>query len=149
MIRRLIILLVFGFTLSYANAQSGDYALPAGGQQLNFGLPGYIGMDWAVMDEITVGAKAQLGIFDNNDHVRIGVVADYHFNGLMDLTSDWDVYAGLSAGYRFHVDGKGNDDFDIGGQIGGRWFWNESWGLNIEGGFSGSVGGGLGVTWRM
>ena len=43
-----------------------------------------------------------------------------------------------------------SSDFDIGAQIGFRWFWNEKWGLYLEIG-GGSIGGtgGLGFTMKL
>jgi len=133
----------------YAQGQ-GESAITKGQKLLNFGLPGYVGLDFAIHDMITLGPKVAYELFSGNNTLKAGIVADFHFNQLLEIPSNWDVYAGASAGWRFKTDNnKGSDGFDLGGQIGGRWFWSDKWGLNLEGGFSGSVGGGLGVTMRM
>jgi hypothetical protein len=79
----------------------------------------------------------------------IGAKGNFYFNNIFGLNSSWDVYAGANAGWR--LDNKNDNDsgFDIGAQIGGRWYWNDKWGLNAEFGGGTSVLGGLGVTMNM
>ena len=136
--------------VSFFALGQGESALSKDGKQWNFGLPGYVGLDFAVHDMVTVGPKIVYELFNNNNTFKAGVVGDFHFNQLIGIPSNFDFYAGVSAGWRFKSDdNKGTDGFDIGGQVGGRWFWSDKWGLNLEFGFSGFVGGGLGVTMRM
>ena len=138
--KRIITALIFTSISFFALAQ-GESALSKGGKQLNFGLPGYIGLDFAVHDMVTVGPKVVYELFSNDNTFKAGVVGDFHFNQLIGIPSNFDFYIGVSAGWRFKSDdNKGNDGFDIGGQIGGRWFWSDKWGLNLDVGFSGSIG---------
>ena len=147
--KQLVALLLCTIFSFYTHAQ-GESAITKGQKQLNFGLPGYLGFDFCIHDLVTIGPKGVYELFSDNNTIKAGVVSDFHFNKLLGIPNNWDVYAGVSAGWRFKTDkNNGSEGFDIGGQIGGRWFWSEKWGLNLEGGFSGSIGGGLGLTMRM
>ena len=44
-----------------------------------------------------------------------------------------------------------NSDFGFGLQVGGRWFWNDKWGVFLEagGGNLDGAGGFVGVTMKM
>lgn len=123
-----------------------------GGKQVNFGVglyssgfPVYFGMDFGVHPDISLGF--QVGLDLGFDYLTLAGRGDYHFNTLLEIPRDWDFYAGLSigAGVGFydhdhdhyphshsHISG-----FDLGLQIGGRYYWNSTWGVNLE------LGGGL------
>ena len=60
---------------------------------------------------------------------------DYHWNYLIGIPSNWDFYAGARVGVSF---GGSATDLDLGIQVGGRWYWSEKWGMNLE------IGGGTG-----
>jgi len=157
---RYIILSIFTFYSFIFTVQaqegSGQAPLTKGQKQLNFGLSGfggslpvYVGVDFAVHNDITVGPKLAFDVFDNTKFFRAGAVGDYHWNRLMGIPPEWDFYTGLNAGWRFGVFGANTSQLDIGGQIGGRYYWSDQWGVNLELGFSGAVGGGLGVTYKL
>lgn len=123
-------------------AQSGQAPLSKGEKQLNFGLgfssyglPTYIGVDFAVHHDVTVGPVVKLVIDDNIGFGALGRV-DYHWNRLLDIPSNWDFYSGASVGF---ISGD-NVDLDLGLQAGGRWYWSEQWRLNLE------IGGGTGYS---
>ncbi len=137
-------------------AGTGAAPLSKGQNQLNFGLSGfggslpvYVGVDFAVHNDVTVGPVAALDIFDDRGFLRVGAKGDYHWNRLMGIPSNWDFYTGLNAGWRVDTYGENDSYLDIGGQIGGRWYWSDRWGLNVELGFSGAVAGGLGVSYKF
>lgn len=133
-----------------AQAQS---PIGQGGSQLNFGVglyssgfPIYLGMDWGVHPDITLGG--QLGVDLAFDYLSIAGRGDYHFNTILDIPRDWDFYAGLSVGVAADITGHHHDHphyhdhnhisgFELGLQVGGRYYWNRSWGINLE------LGGGL------
>jgi len=85
------------------------------------------------------------------DYLVLGVKADYYFDKLFELPPEWDVYGGINGGYKIWLgDNDNNDsDFDLGVEVGGRWFWNDKWGVVLE--VSGGVGYGgmLGVTMKL
>ena len=129
----------------------GEAPLSKGEKQLNFGLgftnnglPVYAGMDFAVHNDVTVGPVIKLVIDDN---ISIGVLGrgDYHFNRIIGIPSNFDFYAGANVGVRF-----GNEfNVDFGLQVGGRWYWSEKWGLNLEFGGGTGYGTSLGVSMKM
>lgn len=87
------------------------------------------------------------------DWLTIKVKTNYYFDNLIGLEDEaWDVYGGIGAGFAFYDGDEGkDDDFDMGLHIGGRWFWNDKWGLYLEFGNGNTVGmtGGLGLTVKL
>ena len=55
-------------------------------------------------------------------------------DNLFEITDEsWDVYGGLGLGYAmYNGDFDKDNDLDLGLHIGGRWFWNEKWGVYLE-----------------
>ncbi|MBT3174549.1 MAG: hypothetical protein HN336_06845 [Lentimicrobiaceae bacterium] len=133
-------------------AQAGGVAPLAKGQkQLNFGtgfsnhgIPAFVSLDFALHKDITLTPVVNVFL---GDEVRVGalVKADYHWNYLIGIPSNWDFYAGLHAGFDF------GDDFlpSFGLQVGGRWYWNEKWGLNLEFGGGTGVGTTFGLSMKL
>lgn len=139
--KKLLLLLTLAFFLTALNAQNGGVApLAKGEKQLNFGtgftnwgLPVYASVDFAVHKDVTVTPGVNLKIGDNFSGGFL-VKGDYHWNYLIGIPSNWDFYAGARVG----IDFGSELDLDIGIQVGGRWYWSEKWGLNVE------IGGGTG-----
>lgn len=127
-----------------------------GGQQLNFGLgfsdhglPVYINYDFGVHPDITIAPQAQFNL-DGFDYMILGAKGDYHFNTIMNIPQEWDFYAGVNLG--FAVDLDGNDNYhglDGGLQVGGRWYWSDKWGMNLEFAGGRGYGGKFGLSYRM
>src|SRR4051812_40663243 len=105
----LTIALLSGFAFSYAQS-----ALPKGRTQLNFGVgfsgygvPLYLGLDHAVHQDVTLGAELSLRTYNDNyngvgyNHNILGISgnANYHFNTILEIPSNWDFYAGLNVGF--------------------------------------------------
>ena len=145
--KKVILLIVAVFAMNFAFSQAT--------KQLNFGLIG-ASFDIPVHADIAIAPMARTDF--NLNHLVLGVKADYYFDNLIGLPSEWDFYAGLNAGYKIwlHDDNYYNDNknynnghFDLGLEVGGRWFWSEKWGLNLE--LSGGIGYGgmLGLTMRL
>lgn len=133
--KKLIGIALFLGIASVAMAQS---PIGANGRQLNFGvglnenhIPLYIGMDFGVHPDITVGG--QIGLDLRFDYLSVSGRGDYHFNSLLNIPRDWDFYAGLNIGFVAGIDDDYHDDgLDLGAQIGGRYYWNNGWGINLE-----------------
>ncbi len=146
------ILVIFLISSLFVQAQGGDAPLNKGMKQLNFGLgfasygiPTYIGIDFAIHDDWTLGPVARL-IFDE-DHSSFGALGrvDYHWNRLMGIPSNWDFYLGANVGVI-----SGDDlDLDLGLQIGGRYYWSERWGVNLEIGGGTGYNSALGLSYRF
>ncbi len=118
-------------------------------KQLNFGGIGtgiYAGLELPVSSEISVQPYAETDW--NFNRFIIGAKGNYYFDDLLELDQSWDVYGGVNVGWRIDDD---NDDngANWGLQVGGRWFWNEKWGINAEFGGGSSVLGGVGVTMKL
>lgn len=140
--KKIITLIALSFILTGLYAQKDGVApLAKGDKQLNFGtgftdngIPVYVSMDFALHKDVTLTPEVHVK-FD--DKVKGGILlkADYHWNYLIGIPSNWDFYAGARAGFDF-----GGNDFvpDFGIQVGGRWYWSEKWGMNLE------IGGGTG-----
>jgi len=129
-----------------------NFAFSQAKSELNFGGLGtglYLSYEIPVASAVTIAPLAKTD-WDFN-HLVLGVKADYYFDELFGLPDAWDVYGGLNGGYRiWFSDGhSASDSFDIGAEIGGRWFWSDRWGLNLEFGGGTSVNGGLGITMRL
>jgi hypothetical protein len=136
----LLFVLMFAATSVYSQART----------ELNFGIIG-ANYEIPVSDDITIAPFAGTNL--DLDWLTLGVKANYYFDNLFDLTDDaWDVYGGAGAGYAFY-NGDGNDDndLDIGLHVGGRWFWNDKWGIYLEfgGGNTQGATGGLGLTVKL
>ena len=141
MMKRLNLIAILSMLSFTIMAQSGSSALPKGNIQLNFGsginthgFPVYVGLDFAVHNNVTLGPLLKVRFEDNKTSVTLLGKADFHWNQLMGIPSNWDFYTGGNLG------GKLNDGIflDLGFQVGGRWYWNNKMGLNLE--FSGGSG---------
>lgn len=150
--KRLFVLMLFVGICSLGFAQS---PIGANGRQINFGvglygygIPLYAGMDFGVHPDITVGP--QIGIDLGFDYLSIGGRGDYHFNTILDIPRDWDFYAGLNIGFAVGIGNDSKSDADLGLQVGGRYYWNSSWGINLEfGGGNNLNGGRFGLSKRF
>ncbi len=120
-------------------------------KELNFGIIG-ANYEIPVSKDITIEPAAFTNL--DLDWLTVGVRANYYFDNLFKISNDaWDVYGGAGAGYAiYNGDDKDKDgDFDLGLQVGGRWFWNDKWGIYFEvggGSTSGSTGS-IGLTMKL
>ncbi len=148
----------YSFTLSILLITLATYAqspLGRGGSQINFGfglnnsgVPLYFGYDYGVHPDITIGGQANLDL--GLDYIGLSGRGDYHFNSLLNIPRDWDFYAGASLGFVAGITNDSNSDLDLGLQIGGRYYWNSAWGVNLEiGGGVNLSGGRFGVSHRF
>ena len=145
-----IVALMILFSAGLNAQMDGTAPLARGEKQINFGvglsnwgLPVYFSVDFAVHKDVTLTPEIHMRLPTWYDDFSGGVMfkADYHWNYLIGIPRDWDFYSGLRLGINF-----GDDVFpDLGLQVGGRWYWNETWGLNLE--FAG--GAGFGATFGL
>lgn len=140
---------VFALVLAVpALASAGEAPLSPGQLAFNGGLglgraplPLYAGVDVSVHRDVTLGGD----VFVSTGAGGIAAMGrgDYHWNRLLGIPRDGDFYLGLGlvlvdAGLYPRL------------QLGGRWFFNERVGLNLElGGASREVGGLFGVTVKL
>jgi hypothetical protein len=163
-----VILTLFWVTLT--TITFGQSSLPKGNSQINggvglstWGIPVYLGFDYAVHQDITIGAEASFRGYRENwksnkyNHSIVGIAgnANYHFNTLLKIPSNWDFYAGVNLGFFIwnspnNYPGVGSNGIGLGGQLGGRYFFSNKVGINLEvGGGNAFSGGKFGLTIKL
>lgn len=162
---------LIAFSLILISGQSfGQNALSVSKTQLNFGvgfsdrgIPLYIGLDYGVHPDITLGVEFSYRSYRENwnsadyNHRVIGFSGNgnYHFNRLFKIPKKWDLYAGLNIGFYVwsspnNYFGDHNSGLGLGAQIGGRYYLSERLGLNIEfGGGNAFSGGKFGLSIKL
>lgn len=162
----LIISLVFAISLAF-----GSNALAKGQTQLNtgvgfssdWGVPLYLGLDYGVHPDVTVGGEISFQSYEEKyhsyqyDHSIIGVFgnANYHFNNILEIPSNWDLYAGLSLGFYIwdspdDYNGSESTGLGLAGQLGARYYFTDKFGVNLElGGGNAFSGGKAGISFRL
>lgn len=161
------LLLAILITVTVSNAQSplakSEKQLNAGLGFSNWGHPVYVGFDFGVYKDITVGFEGSFRSYSDRwsdksyTHTIIGILGNgnYHFNSLLFIPSDWDFYAGLNLGFYAwsspsDYEGTHNSGLDMGLQIGGRYFFNNKFGINLElGGGNNTSGGKIGISYKF
>jgi len=156
--------IVFALMIFSVFAMNAQAPLPKGGAQLNagfgfsgWGVPIYVGADFGIAKDFTLGIEGSFRSYSAGyGSVTIfGFLGNgnYHFNSIMDIPSNWDFYAGLNLGfYSWSTPSgySGSGGLGLGAQVGGRYFINNKFGLNLEfGGGSRVSGGKFGITYRL
>jgi outer membrane immunogenic protein len=163
-------ILTFGIILLAGLAHAQYNPIEKGRGQFNAGLgfsswgvPVYLGFDIGVHRDITVGGELSLRFYDDRyrdvtyNQSIIGIVSNgnYHFNTLLKIPKNWDFYAGLNLGFYIwsneeNYAGPHSSGLWLGAQIGGRYYFTDKFGLNLEFGGSNSFSGGkFGVSVRL
>ncbi len=128
-----------------------------------WGVPVYLGFDYGIHPDFTLGAELSYrGYYDHwreykYHHSIIGFLgnANYHFNTILGIPSPWDFYAGLNLGFYSwsspnDYEGSHNSGIGLGAQIGGRYYFNNKLGVNLEfGGGNAFRGGKFGLTIKL
>ena len=157
-----IALLLAVFAFSFANAQApleeGGIQLNAGFGASSWGTPVYVGLDFGVAPNITVGGELSFQSYNDggykNNIFGIQANGNYHFNEVLDIPSEWDFYAGANLNYYNWSTPAGYlgdaDNFGLGLQVGGRYFFTDNFGLNLQlGGGNVTSGGKIGITYKF
>lgn len=145
----------------FCNVAHAQSPIGANGKQLNFGVgfnavgvPIYVGGDFGIHPDITLGP--QVGLDLDFNYLSIAGKGDYHFNTIMNIPRDFDFYAGLNLGFISHFNRHRKHVYShtsgllLGLQIGGRYYWNRNWGVNLEfGGGNYLSGGRIGLSKRF
>jgi outer membrane immunogenic protein len=163
------------FSTSLVRAQFNPYSGPAkmitvGIGFSGWGIPIFGRFETGVAENISVGggisyqgySETYTGVKWRHSIFGITGRGSYHFNELIELPDEWDLYAGLGLGYyiwntdydgpgtSFDYGGSGSGGFSIGIHVGGRYFINEKIGINVEfGGGTVLSGGTVGVTFNL
>ena len=165
--KKIVLSLSFALITVFAFSQSPLYV---GSSQLNLGvglsdsgIPVYIGFDHSIARDITLGAELSYRAYNENwqnnyyNHNIVGISgnANYHFNTLFGMSPRWDLYAGGNLGFYFWTSpdgytGNSSSRLGFGGQVGARYYFTNSIGLNVEfGGGNAFTGGKLGLSFRL
>lgn len=158
----LLLLLLYPFILkAQAPLENGNLQLNAGLGTSGWGIPVYVGLDYGVGNNFTIGAEASYRSYESYGYKStiIGIQGNgnYHFNEILVIPSKWDFYAGLSLNYyNWSFDNDfaeaviDDSNFGIGVQIGGRYFFSEKFAINLEGGGGNATSGGkIGITYKF
>jgi len=164
MFRKIMTLAAIAFS-SLAFAQS---PLGKSGKQLNvgfgtssWGLPVYVGVDFGVHPDITVGPEISFRNYNQrfagnryrSSIIGISLAGNYHFDRVFNLPSAWNIYGGANLGFFIwnnedNYPGTGSSGVGLGLQVGARYFFTNNFGINLEFGGGNAFGGGkLGITY--
>lgn len=147
----------------------GQYKLPKDAMQLNagigfssWGLPIYVGLDYGIHKDISIGGEFSFRSYNEGwggkdySHTIIGISANgnYHFTHIFEIPKEWDVYAGLNIGFYSWSSPSGyggnTGGLGLGAQVGARYYFNNNWAVNLEfGGGNAFSGGKFGVTYIL
>jgi len=149
----LAILIMLFAGVTFAQNKVNKLQFNAGVGFSSWGLPVYVGADFSVHKDITVGGELSYRRKSNYGSITgVSANGNYHFNTIFNIHSPWDFYAGLSVGYMiWNYDDsyiREHSGLGIAGQIGGRYFINDKLGVNFElGGGNAFSGGKVGITY--
>lgn len=163
LILSLTLFLMTGFAFSQSSLYVGTSQLNVGFGLSNVGVPLYIGFDHAVLRDVTLGAEFSYRNYNenwNNDYYNHNIIgisgnANYHFNNLFRISPRWDIYAGANLGFYVWTSpdgytGNSSSRLGLGGQVGARYYFTNSLGINLEfGGGNAFSGGKLGLSFRI
>jgi hypothetical protein len=157
------LILFSSLIFAQAPVAKGESQLNAGVGLSSWGLPVYLGLDYGVHPDITLGGELSYRSYSDKygnvsyDHSVIGISGNgnYHFNRVLEIPKKWDFYAGLNLGFYIwnspnDYQGSHSSGLGLGAQVGGRYFFNDKIGLNLEfGGGNAFSGGKLGLSFKL
>ena len=160
----LLLVICSAFTIkAQGTLMKGERQLNAGLGLSQWGVPLYVGVDFGLPKDFSLGIEASIRSFSDNwnqanyTHTIIGFGGNgnYHFNRVLKLDSEWDFYAGLNIGFYIWSSPSGYNGshfsgLGVGGQFGGRYFITKRFGLNVElGGGNAFSGGKFGISYKF
>ena len=157
--------LLFVTSLSFGQGSlgKGKSQLNAGLGLSGWGVPVYVGFDYGVHPDITIGGEASFASYRERysghdyNHTIMGFEGNgnYHFNRILNIPKEFDFYAGLNLGFYVwtspdNYPGNHSSGLGLSAQVGGRYFFSNNLGLNLEfGGGSAFSGGKIGITYKF
>ncbi len=161
----ILIMLFMASTAMFAQAPIavGQSQFNAGLGLSSWGVPVYVGLDFGVHPDITLGAEASFRSYRDRwsgsryNHSVIGISgnANYHLNRILNIPSNWDLYAGINIGFYIWnspdgYEGSRSSGLGVAGQLGGRYYFTDTFGLNLEfGGGNAFSGGKFGISIKL
>jgi hypothetical protein len=153
----IFITLLFTSGLAFSQTQSQPVYYNTGQKELNIGLglnadglPLYASFDFPVATNVTVSPVLGVTLSNPESYISLAGAVNYHFNQLLEIPSNWDLYAGGSIGFHMFM-GNSNETspLELNLQVGARYFWSKDWGINLELGGGSGYSGLIGVTRRF
>lgn len=129
------------------------------------GIPVNLSFEFGWGEDYSLGIEGSYRLYDETldnrdfDHGIFGfaIFGNYHFNTMLKLPDQWNVYAGANVGfykwfseegYLEYSNSRNSSTLGVGIQIGGRYYFNDNFGVFLEGqGGTEVVGGRLGVSY--
>jgi len=140
-----ILFVVTSALFAQSPVPKGTVQLNAGLGLLSWGIPIYVGLDFGVHKDITLGGELSFRSYNDEwpdshyKHSILGISGNgnYHFNTLFNIPSNWDFYAGLNIGFYFwkspdDYPGSESSSLGLGFQVGGRYYFTDRFGVNLE-----------------
>jgi hypothetical protein len=165
------IVLIFTTLFFVAALTFAQNPLGKGEMQLNgglglgsFGTPIYIGLEYGIYYDLSLAADLSYQSknygYAKQSAIGASLKGNYHFNRLLNIDNKWDFYAGLGLNYyNFNTkfsNSNTNYLFDynskvgVDAQAGGRYFFTDNLGINLEYGEGSNLSGGrLGLTYKF
>lgn len=158
-----VLLMASGTLFAQSPIAKGQAQLNTGFGFSSWGVPVYLGLDFGVHPDITIGPEISFRSYHDNfsghryNHSVVGLSgnANYHFNRVLNIPSNWDFYAGANLGFYFwnspnDYDGSHSSGLGLGAQVGGRYYFSDTVGINLEfGGGNAFSGGKLGLSFKF
>jgi outer membrane immunogenic protein len=177
-----LLLLITSFGFAQGNLTKGTTQLNAGFGFSDWGIPVYVGIDHGIGHNITLGGEISYRSYNPNNYnynnnnfkynnrlIGITTNANYHFNELLNIDKEWDIYAGANLGYyiwdnnykyvgpdgdkeyykNYNHNYAGTSGIGIGIQTGARYFFTNKFGVNLELGAGTVFGGKFGITYKF
>lgn len=161
--------LTLAIALCAALTATAQNPVAVGQSQINAGLgfsswgtPIFVGLDYGVHKDVTVGGElsyrsfGETSAFYDYSYTIIGIFANanYHFNSVFNIPRNLDLYAGASLGfYNWTLPsgytGSYNSGLGLGFQIGGRYYFNNNIGVRLEFGGGSATGGTIGASFKL
>jgi len=128
-----------------------------------WGVPFYIGLDHYIARDFTLGGEFSYRGYNehwNNyyyNHNIIGISGNlnYHLNSVLGISNRWDFYLGPNIGFYSWTSPDGysgthTSGLGLGAQVGGRYYFTNKVGINLEvGGGNAFAGGKLGLSFPL
>lgn len=174
--KKLLFLAGLFFAVATASAQAplekGGFQLNAGVGLSGWGVPISLGLDYGIGNDLTVGGELSYRSHTDKidiwggakiewNYTYIGILANtnYHFNRVLNIPSQYDLYGGLALGYfiasvsnkdGLSYTGSNASSFSAGLIVGGRYFFNDVLAANLElSGASATSGAKIGITYKF
>jgi len=160
--RRFILAILFLTTTAFSQypLQKEKIQINGGLGFSGWGIPLYVGLDYGIDKDVSIGGELSYRSFHDDwgiaryNHTIIGIAGNgnYHFSRVLNIPQPWDVYGGLSVGFYIWSSPSGyggshSSGVGLGAQVGGRYYFSKSVGINLEiGGGNAFSGGKIGVS---